>query len=101
VISGSAPAGTAVRRPPDSWTPYLLAQLYPDGHYRVSDLDRDDKPSMAQAPGGFVDLMDGLNYRNTLDHGPDDQIDVRVITHADGSRACVVDRPPPRCRTRR
>jgi hypothetical protein len=48
---------------------------------------------MAKTPTGFGDLMSGLHYRNGQAHGGDDEIDVRVITNPDGSKAYVVDIP--------
>ena len=74
---------------------HLVGQLYPDGHATVTDagIDTSD-PRATHLPNGFGDLMDGLDYRNGLAHaGSPDQIDVRVITHPDGSKAYVVDIP--------
>jgi len=49
---------------------------------------------MATPPDGFGDLMTGLDHRNAQAHaGQPDQIDVRVITHPDGSKAYIVDVP--------
>ncbi|HEX6499554.1 MAG TPA: alpha/beta hydrolase [Micromonosporaceae bacterium] len=74
---------------------HLLGLLYPDGRPHVDDrgVDTSD-PTMTVPPGGFADLLGGLDYRNgQSDAGKPDQIDVRVITHPDGTRAYVVDIP--------
>jgi hypothetical protein len=67
----------------------LLAMLYPDGTADVKDLgiDRSD-PHARHAPAGFGDLVDELGYRNGQG-----QIDVRIVTQPDGSRAYIVDIP--------
>lgn len=74
---------------------HLLALLYPDGGPTVTPLGVDsDDPRMTRVPGSFEDLMSGLNYRNSQAHGDQQgQIDVRVITHADGTKAYIVDIP--------
>jgi hypothetical protein len=74
---------------------HLIALSYPDGRPMVADAGVDtSSASMRNPPRGFGDLMDGLDYRNGKSHpGGPDQIDVRVITHADGSKAYIVDIP--------
>lgn len=74
---------------------HLIGLFYPDGRARVDDrgIDTSD-PTMTVPPGGFADLVGGLDYRNgQSDAGKPDEIDVRVITHADGTKAYVVDIP--------
>jgi predicted esterase len=73
----------------------LLAMLYPDGTADVKDLgiDKSD-PRARHAPAGFGDLVDELSYRNGQAHGAGQgQIDVRIVTQPDGSRAYIVDIP--------
>ncbi|MGI5145118.1 alpha/beta hydrolase [Plantactinospora sp. CA-294935] len=79
----------------------LLGEFYDDGTYSVTVPDVhgtgtniDTSDLMVRPPQGFGDLIAGLNYRNgESDAGEPDQIDVRVITHPDGSTAYVVDIP--------
>ncbi|MBF9128571.1 alpha/beta hydrolase [Plantactinospora sp. S1510] len=80
----------------------LLGEFYDDGTYSVTAPEMnvfgtntdDSDVSMTKPPQGFGDLIDGLDYRNeAVNAGEPDQIDVRVITHPDGSRAYVVDLP--------
>ncbi|MFY1668842.1 hypothetical protein ACN27G_02620 [Plantactinospora sp. WMMB334] len=80
----------------------LLGEFYDDGTCSVTvpdvngtgtniDTSRDE---MTTPPQGFGDLIAGLNYRNgESGAGEPDQIDVRVVTHPDGSTAYVVDIP--------
>ncbi len=73
----------------------LLGLAYPDGVPEVTEVPADDDyPTMVDPPHGVGDLIAGLNQLNGRVHssGPD-QIDVRIITHADGSTAYVVDIP--------
>jgi hypothetical protein len=74
---------------------HLVGLFYPDGRPMVADGGVDTfSASMRNPPRGFGDLMDGLDYRNGKSQpGEPDQIDVRVITHADGSKAYIVDLP--------
>ncbi|MDT5034814.1 MAG: hypothetical protein QOC94_4985 [Actinoplanes sp.] len=73
---------------------HLLGNLYPDGTAEVSDRGTDTSVTMKDPPRTFTDLVAGLDYRDAQSHpGEPDQIDVRVITHADGSKAYVVDIP--------
>jgi len=77
----------------------ILGSLYPDLIHRVEDLKPDGSAVMTKPPEGYGDLFDGLSHRNELaqnhpttgDH--QGQIDVRVVTHADGSKAYIVDIP--------
>ncbi|MGI5146849.1 esterase/lipase family protein [Plantactinospora sp. CA-294935] len=79
----------------------LLADWYQDGTFTATAPDIngtgtniDTSDTMVRPPQGFADLIAGLNYRNgEADAGQPDQIDVRVITHPDGSTAYVVDIP--------
>lgn len=72
----------------------LLAMLYPDGTAQVADLGVDPDAAMTRPPAGFEDLLTALDYRNNQAHGDDQgQIDVRVLTHPDGSRSYIVDIP--------
>jgi hypothetical protein len=74
---------------------HLLGLFYPDGTPQVTDRGVDvSDTTMTKPPEGFGDLLAGMNYRNSESHaGAPDQIDVRVITHPDGSKAYVVDIP--------
>ncbi|HEX8630164.1 MAG TPA: hypothetical protein VF755_18555, partial [Catenuloplanes sp.] len=70
----------------------LIGMFYPDGSPQVISRGADDSIAMTQPPAGFGDLLNGLNHRN----GQDAQLDVRVITNPDGSRAYIVDIPGTR-----
>lgn len=73
---------------------HLIGDFYPDGHAQVADLGVDTlNPTMTDPPHGFGDLMAGLDYRDSIASEGNDQIDVRVVTHPDGSRAYIVDIP--------
>ncbi|MGI5238879.1 hypothetical protein [Dactylosporangium sp. CA-139066] len=69
---------------------HLIATLYPDGHPHVEDLGVDTNAQVNTPPAGFGDVMAGLDYRNRPHQ---DVIDVKVITHADGTKAYIVDIP--------
>ncbi|WP_433825780.1 esterase/lipase family protein [Actinoplanes sp. CA-015351] len=72
----------------------LIANLYPDGRHTVTDVGVDANPRTGEPPAGIGDLIDGLDHRNgEVSGGEPDQIDVRVITAADGTRSFVVDIP--------
>jgi hypothetical protein len=73
----------------------LLSLLYPDGTAHVDDLGVDEKNiAMTRPPAGFGDLLDGLRYRNGEANGAGQgQIDIRVLTHPDGTRSYIVDVP--------
>jgi hypothetical protein len=71
---------------------HLVGLTYHDGRPKVVDGGIDSRVA-TEAPHGYHDLMAGLDHRDqSLPLGQDD-IDVRVITHADGSKAYVVDIP--------
>ncbi len=73
---------------------HLLGSLYPDGRAQVTDAGVDRSAYVAQPPGGFGDLISGLDHRNSLAHaGQPDQIDVRVLSHPDGTKSYIVDIP--------
>jgi len=73
----------------------FVGELYPDGSAVVTPLGLDTRDrSMVVPPAGFADLVTGLAYRDddaTADRQGD--IDVRVVTGADGSRSYIVDIP--------
>jgi len=72
-----------------------LGLLYPDGVPVGQDAGTDTAYDAAHgAPNSFADLMGGLQNRDNQSHdGGPDQIDVRVITHPDGTRSYIVDIP--------
>jgi hypothetical protein len=73
---------------------HLVGMFYPDGRPSVTSLGVDTVAnSMKIPPTGFGDLMAGLNYRNGQATEGNDQIDVRVLTHPDGTRSYIVDIP--------
>jgi hypothetical protein len=71
----------------------LIGMLYPDGTPQISGPGTDDSKFMTKPPQGFDDLLKGLNWRNAQAHLGHDEIDVRMVTHADGSKAYIVDIP--------
>jgi pimeloyl-ACP methyl ester carboxylesterase len=73
----------------------VIGWLYPDGRPHVDDLGTDTKNiSMTTPPHGFADLLAGLKWRNGEANGAGQgQIDVRVLTHPDGSHSYIVDVP--------
>ncbi|GAB1693500.1 alpha/beta hydrolase [Krasilnikovia sp. M28-CT-15] len=73
---------------------HLLGALYPDGTPQVTEDGRDNTAAATNAPAGFGDLMNSLDYRNNKAHGDnDDEIDVRVVTKPDGTKSYIVDIP--------
>ena len=73
---------------------HLLGSLYPDGRAQVTDGGIDKDVRTPGVPAGFGDLMAGLDFRNRQAHaGEPDQIDVRILTHPDGSKSYIVDIP--------
>ena len=73
---------------------HLIGLLYPDGTAHVEGPASDPSSRVANPPNGFGDLIDALDYRNgTVNQNTPDQIDIRVITHPDGTRAYIVDIP--------
>ena len=74
-----------------------LGRLWPDGTPVVEDRGEDISAGAVTAPTGIADLLTALNLRNTASAGNrDDEIDVRVLTHADGTKAYIVDIPGTR-----
>jgi hypothetical protein len=71
---------------------HILGLLYPDGHYHISAPETDPTKVMTP-PAGIGDLMASLDARNRDSSDTDDQIDVQIVTHADGTKAYVVDIP--------
>ena len=70
-----------------------LGRLWPDGTPVVEDRGLDPDPLVAVPARGVGDLLRGLSARSFAAGKGDDQIDVRVVTHADGRTAYVVDVP--------
>jgi Lipase (class 3) len=74
-----------------------LAQLYPDGRPKVTDLGPDDAISAKTPPRNLTDVMRGLNARNNTDKS---EIDVRTVETRmpDGSikKSYIVDIPGTR-----
>jgi hypothetical protein len=78
----------------------LIGLLYPQGTPTVtatpipgSEVTDVENP-LVQPPQTLGNLLAGLDYRNGQVTGDTaDQVDVRVITHADGSKAYIVDIP--------
>ena len=67
-----------------------VSALLWDGHAVVRDGGVDQDPEAAAPPRCLADVMAGLALRNYARHG---EIDVRLLTRADGSRAVIVDIP--------
>jgi len=85
---------------------HLLGQLYPEGRATVTaepDLvrpdtqqpeSRDPTNPLHRPPASLGALLDGLDYRNrSVTADTPDRIDVRVVTHPDGTKAYIVDIP--------
>lgn len=71
-----------------------IGRLWPDGRPVVTSLPDDPNPDVVAPPRGIADLMVALDVRNSAAaRSRQDQISVRVITHADGTKAYVVDIP--------
>lgn len=74
----------------------LLGLLWPDGDPRIVGVTGDAGPGGAaeKPPQDLGDLLEALHHRNVeADPYEPAQVDVRVVTHADGSRAYIVDVP--------
>ncbi|MCA0143768.1 alpha/beta hydrolase [Blastococcus sp. LR1] len=72
----------------------LLGNLWPDGRPVVTRRGDDRRPAVTEAPENVSDLLVALDLRNTeAAQRNQDQISVRVITHADGTKAYIVDIP--------
>ncbi|WP_051515479.1 esterase/lipase family protein [Candidatus Blastococcus massiliensis] len=71
-----------------------LGRLWPDGSPVVTTLPDDTDLDVVAPPRGIADLMRGLDARNGKGAtAGEDQIGVRVLTRADGTRAYIVDIP--------
>jgi hypothetical protein len=70
-----------------------LGQLWPDGTAVVRQLPDDQSVETVRAPRGVDDLLVALQARSTRAGAERDEISVRVITHADGTKAYIVDIP--------
>ena len=71
----------------------LMGSLYADGEGVVTAETTSTDEVMLRPPTGFGDLMDALSFRDDAPTDDRDQIDVRVVTQPDGSRAYIVDIP--------
>lgn len=73
----------------------LIGAAYPDGELSFSGFSVDSAYDATHpAPDGFGDLMDGLRNRDDSDQaGQGDKIDVRVLSHPDGTHSYIVDIP--------
>ncbi|WP_104522996.1 esterase/lipase family protein [Blastococcus atacamensis] len=70
-----------------------LGQLWPDGDPVVTDRPDDAAISAVTPPRNVRDLMTALERRADRSSKDHDQISVRVLTRADGSRSYIVDIP--------
>lgn len=70
-----------------------LGQLWPDGSPGVRRLPDDSRIDAVRPPRGVGDLLSALDARARQAGAEHDQIAVRVITHADGTKAYIVDIP--------
>lgn len=70
-----------------------LGRLWPDGTPVVRTLPDDRRPEVAAPPRGIADLLVAVEARAARAGAERDQIAVRVITHADGTQAYIVDIP--------
>jgi hypothetical protein len=68
----------------------VLAHSLPDGHAKVRDTGMDDRLLANSPPRDLADLMAGLSLRDQGRHG---EIDVKILTCADGTRRVIVDIP--------
>jgi hypothetical protein len=82
-LGGADMRGTAAR----------LGRLWPDGRPVVTTLADDRTDVATRPPHGIADLMLALDARNAASSAEQDQVSVRVITHADGRKAYLVDIP--------
>jgi pimeloyl-ACP methyl ester carboxylesterase len=73
-----------------SETLLMLRAYCADGSPVVTATGQDDRPDAVRAPRGLADLMDGLQLRNS---GPAGEIDVKILTGANGVRHVLVDIP--------
>ena len=70
-----------------------LGRLWPDGTPVVETRGTDRTRPAVTAPRGIDDLLSAVDVRSRQGGEDHDQISVRVITHADGTRAYIVDIP--------
>ncbi|RBY95268.1 alpha/beta hydrolase [Blastococcus sp. TF02-8] len=70
-----------------------LGRLWPDGRPVVTDGPLDDDAAVTRPPRTVTDLMDALDRRARRSSDHNDEISVRLITHADGTTAWIVDIP--------
>jgi hypothetical protein len=68
----------------------LVAPLYADGHPRLTDRGIDASTLARTPPRNLADLVAGLSLRNA---GAAGEVDVRIMTGADGRRRAIVDIP--------
>lgn len=84
---GGSDVRTAARR---------LGQLWPDGRPVVTPLPDDQRGLVTRPPRNVSDLLAALDLRAVRSSAEQDQIGVRAISRADGSRAYIVDIPGTR-----
>ena len=70
-----------------------LGRLWPDGRPVVRTLPDDGTAAATTPPRGIADLMTALDVRNEASGAEEDQIGVRVLIRADGTRSYIVDIP--------
>ncbi|CCG02681.1 conserved protein of unknown function; putative coiled-coil and acyl-transferase domains [Blastococcus saxobsidens DD2] len=73
-----------------------LGHLWPDGRPVVTPLPDDQRGPVTRPPTNVSDLLVALDLRAVRSSAGEDQISVRVISRADGSRAYIVDIPGTR-----
>lgn len=79
LLGGSVTTGT-----------WLLQRPFADGHPQVLDLGADAYVDLDGPPRSLADVLAGLSHRNL---GRPGEIDVRLLTGADGHRRVIVDVP--------
>lgn len=75
---------------PAAETTALLGLFFPDGRAVVTSLGSDTRTAATTAPRSLAAVLGGLALRN---HGKDGEIDVKILTAADGRRHVIVDIP--------
>jgi len=73
-----------------------LGKAYPDGGLTVKPTGEDTDPAASRPPTTLTDVVTALDHRDDRASAAHDQIDVRVISRADGQRAFIVDLPGTR-----
>jgi pimeloyl-ACP methyl ester carboxylesterase len=68
----------------------VVAPLYADGSAKVTDRGVDTRGVARTAPRNLADVMTGLALRS---QGASGDVDVRIMTSADGTRRAIVDIP--------